>query len=290
MFADRYRVIGFLGQGGMGAVYRVEDTATKRSAALKLLSALAGDRDVVERFAREVRIMASLTHASLPRVFGAGISGVPYFVSELIEGETLRDYIDKNGSLSAEVTSDIGAKVADALSAAHAHGVIHRDVKPHNVMIGPGGMVHLIDFGVARTTGSDMKSLTETGMMLGTPAYMAPEQFETHRVDERSDVYSLGVVLFEAVTGVQPFKGDTPFSVGRAHISDPPPKPRSVKANIPVYLEQLILRCLEKNPAKRPWSAAELAALLRKPQRLDIRSRRMPNGDRVEEGPIEATH
>lgn len=272
----------------MGSVYKVLDTSTNRLAALKMLAAsTAAEPGFRERFAREIQLLAKLAHPAIPRVLGAGVAGVPFFVSDFVEGETLRALIDRAGSLSAERTAEIGAAVAEALAFAHAHGVIHRDVKPHNIMIDRRGTVFLIDFGIARAGGPDMRSLTETGMLLGTPHYMAPEQLESHRVDERSDIYSLGVVLFEAVTGTVPFDGDTPFSVGRKHVQNEPPRPRERKPGIPPSLETIILRCLAKNAARRPWSATELAALLRKPHRIEVRRRRMPNGDRLEEAPPE---
>jgi len=172
LFAERYRIEELVGQGGMGLVYRVTDTSTGQLAALKILgSAAAREKDFSERFAREIQVLARLSHPCIPKIVAAGIAEAPFFVADYIRGKSLRRVIDETGSLSAERTAAIGAAVADALAAAHSQGIIHRDIKPHNIMLRDDGAVFLIDFGIARATGLDMRSLTQTGMLLGTPHY-----------------------------------------------------------------------------------------------------------------------
>ncbi|HVT03784.1 MAG TPA: serine/threonine-protein kinase [Thermoanaerobaculia bacterium] len=290
IYAERYRIEGFLGRGGMGSVYKVYDTNELRTLALKILHASAGDESGgTERFKREIKILAQIQHPAVPRIHGWGIrNGEMFFVADFVEGDNLRALIRRSGPLDVAGTAALGASVADALEVAHQYGIVHRDVKPHNIMVGNGGMITLLDFGVARGVGLDMKTITATGMIVGTPEYMSPEQFEGLRVDRRSDIYSLGVVLFEAVTGRLPFAGDTPISVALKHRSETPPSPRSIRRDTPAWLERLILRCLEKEPPRRFDSAAELATALRKERHGERRSRRLPNGDAVVEDESEA--
>jgi len=290
LYADRYRVEGFLGRGGMGSVYKVLDMQDGRTLALKILHSSAGDETGgTERFKREIKILAQISHPAVPRIHGWGVrDGEMFFLADFIEGENLRSLIRKKGPLDAAATAALGGSVADALEVAHQHGIVHRDVKPHNIMVGEGGMITLLDFGVARGVGLDMRTITATGMVVGTPEYMSPEQFEGLRVDRRSDIYSLGVVLFEAITGRLPFSGETPISIAMKHRSETPPAPRTIRRDTPAWLERIILRCLEKDPARRFDSSAELATGLRKEHKGERRSRRLPNGDAVVEDESES--
>ena len=292
IFAKRYRLEALLGRGGMGQVYRARDLQADAPRALKLL--LPSDEDDAERtsrFRREIAVLSKIRHPAVLRIHAWGRRGAElYFVSELVEGTDLKAEIQKSGAWAADRAAGLCATVAEALAAAHAQGVVHRDVKPSNIMLAADGSVKLVDFGLARGVGIDMATLTRTGMIVGTPAYMSPEQFEAHGVDERTDVYSLGVVLFELLTGRLPFSGSTPIAVAMKHRTEPPPAPRAVKPEVPAWMDRIVLRCLEKDPARRYATAAELAAALRAPRDAQgPRSRRLPTGDAVIEDPGEST-
>jgi len=292
IFGERYRALSLLGSGGMGEVFRVEDQTSGQPLALKVLRPLDGDDgDRVRRFQREIQILTRVRHPAVLHILDWGDSPAGlYFVTELVDGEDLKLAIRKRGPWPAAEAAALGATLADALAAAHAQGVVHRDVKPNNVMIARDGSVRLLDFGLARGAGMDLTTLTRTGTILGTPGYMSPEQFDAHGVDERSDVYSLGVVLFEVLTGRLPFTGQTPIAVALAHKTETPPLPRSLRPGVPAWLERVVLRCLEKEPAQRFASASELAAELRRPREgAPPRSRALPSGDGVVLDPAETT-
>ena len=251
----------------MGQVFRVEDATSGQALALKALRPLdADDTDRVRRFQREIQILTRIRHPAVLHILDWESAAGLYFVTELVDGEDLKAAIRRRGAWPAPEAAALGATLAEALAAAHAQGVVHRDVKPNNVMIGGDGSVRLLDFGLARGTGIDLTTLTRTGTILGTPGYMSPEQFDAHGVDERSDLYSLGVVLFEVLTGRLPFTGRTPIAVALAHKTETPPLPRAVRPGIPAWLERVVLRCLEKDPARRFATATELAAELRRPR------------------------
>jgi serine/threonine-protein kinase len=284
VFGGRYRIVSLLGSGGMGQVFRVEDQAGGQPLALKVLRPLDGDdADRVRRFQREIQILTRIRHPAVLRILDWGESPAGlYFVTELVDGEDLKLAIRRRGPWPAAEAAALGATLADALAAAHAQGVVHRDVKPNNVMIARDGSVRLLDFGLARGAGIDLTALTRTGTILGTPGYMSPEQFDAHGVDERSDLYSLGVVLFEVLTGRLPFCGQTPIAMALAHKTEPPPLPRSLRRDAPAWLERVVLRCLEKQPERRYASAHELASELRRPRTGEPpRRRALPSGDGV---------
>jgi eukaryotic-like serine/threonine-protein kinase len=267
----------------MGQVFRARDTKEHRDLALKVLhAAREEDTDRTERFKREIGILSRIKHPAVPRILDFGLQeGELYFVSELVDGTDLKTETKRRGPWPPAEAAALVASVAEALAVAHSLGVVHRDVKPSNIMLARDGVVKLLDFGLARGVGIDMTTLTRTGMVVGTPGYMSPEQFDTHGVDERSDVYSLGVVLFELLTGKLPFTGQTPVAVAIKHKIEPARPPRSLRADIPVWLDRIVLRCLEKDPSRRFHSAAELAAELRRPRGAGPHSRRLPSGDAV---------
>jgi serine/threonine protein kinase len=268
----------------MGRVYRVVDLVQGGEAAIKVVRPEAqDDPGRSERFRRETAILSRLQHEAVPRVLGWGDEeGELYFVSELVLGQDLKCVLRESGPWPAERVASLGATVAEALSAAHALGIVHRDVKPGNVMLSPDGRVRLLDFGLARGVGVDMTTLTRTGTIVGTPAYMSPEQFDAFGVDGRSDLYSLGVVLFELATGRLPFIGASLVSVAIKHKTEPPPLLRSVRMGAPAWLERVVLRCLEKDPSRRYATAADLAAELRRERHPGgPRWRSLPGGDRV---------
>jgi len=284
LYANRYRIEDFLGRGGMGSVYRVTDTAAGGTFALKILHAASGsdEADGTERFKREINILARLKHDAIPQIHHYGVrEGEMYFVCDYIDGRNLRVEVRERGAYPPAEAAAIIARIADALDTAHRHGIVHRDVKPHNVMVSLDGTIYLLDFGVARGSGLDMKTITATGMIVGTPEYMSPEQFMGIRVDRRSDIYSLGVVLFELLTGRLPFTADTPIAMAMKHQTDVPPTPRSLRPEIPSWLDRIVTRCLSKQPEQRFLSASDLASELRRVRTGSRRAEQLPNGDSI---------
>ncbi|MCX6574582.1 MAG: protein kinase, partial [Candidatus Aminicenantes bacterium] len=262
IFAGRYQVIEELGRGGMGRVYKVHDTELNEKVALKLLRPeVAADAETVERFRNELKSARTVIHKSVCRMFDIGrAEGTPFITMEYVHGEDLKRLIRKIGQLPAGRAVSIARQIAEGLAEAHAHGIVHRDLKPQNIMVDEGGGVHIMDFGIARSL--EKKSITGAGVMIGTPEYMSPEQVEGKLVDARSDIYSLGIMLYEMTTGRVPFEGDTPFTIGVKHKSETPRDPGELNPQIPADLARLILRCLEKDKEKRFRSAGELAAEL----------------------------
>lgn len=291
VFAGRYRIEQVLGQGGMGVVYRAHDLQRGTTAALKVLAPPAGSADdVTERFKREALLLARLRHPAIPALEGSGrVGSYMYVATEFVDGRDMARVMKERGRMVAEEAAGIVASVCDALDAAHQAGIVHRDIKPSNIMLTSDGSPRLIDFGIARPTGIDAETLTRTGTFVGTPEYMSPEQLGSGHIDERSDIYSLGVVLYEMLTARRPHEGDTPISIIRQRIYGKTPAPRDIDETIPAWIERITMRCLEQEPAKRFESAAEMAAVLRKPHRTRQRRRQMPNGDQVveSEGDVE---
>lgn len=236
--------------------------------ALKTLhSAMAQEKGGVERFKREISILSKIRHPAVPKVFGWGTHTAElYFAGEFIGGNDLKKEIKEKGPMAPGEAAKLIADVADALTLTHAMDIVHRDIKPNNIMLTPERTVKLLDFGIARRMGQAMETITKTGMIVGTPEYMSPEQFGTHRVDERSDIYSLGVVLYELLTGQTPFSGSSPIVIALKVITEPPPAPRSIRKEIPAWLDRVVMKCMDKDPKKRFTSAAELFVELRKPR------------------------
>ena len=283
VFAGRYRIDRVVGRGGMGSVFHVTDERDQQPYALKVLHATAGSNSwSLKRFRREAEVLGRIAHSAVPKIHDFGVIGESmYLVTDFIEGRNLRDVIASDGALALPEVVRIGAAVADCLNAAHEHGVVHRDVKPHNVMLTREGEVRLIDFGVARDAAVNATAITSTGHTVGTPQYMAPEQFNAGRIDARVDIYSLGVLLFEASTGRLPFYGDSAVAVGLKHVSEPPPHPREMRPEMPMLLDRVILKCLEKNPADRYPTAADVAHDLRRSAAAKRTVKRTRAGDFV---------
>src|ERR1700730_12293528 len=248
VLSGRYELSHLVARGGMAEVYRARDQLLAPPVALKVLfHELSVDRSFVERFRREAQAAANLSHPNIVPVFDWGEDNGTYFiVMEFVDGRALSSILRTAGPLHPDRAAEIAADVAGALSYAHRHGVGHRDVKPGNVLITEEGTIKVTDFGIARAVNTE-ESLTQTGAVMGTATYFSPEQAEGMGVDSRSDLYSLGVVLFEMVTGRPPFLGDTPVAVASKHVREHPPAPREVNPGVPPDLEAIILKCLAKS-------------------------------------------
>ncbi len=261
IYSGRYELTHLIARGGMAQVYRAMDRQLERPVALKVLfPELSVDRTFVERFRREAQAAANLSHPNIVPVFDWGEDDGSYFiVMEYVEGRPLSAVLRDPQRMPPRQIAMIGAGVAAALAFAHRHGVVHRDVKPGNVLITPDGDVKVTDFGIARAMNTE-ESLTQTGAVMGTAAYFSPEQAEGKGVDSRSDIYSLGVVLYEMAVGRPPFTGDSPVAVASKHVRDLPVLPRQANPTVPPALEAVVMKAMAKNPDDRYGSAEELRA------------------------------
>ncbi len=264
VFAERYEVIEELGRGGMGKVYRVIDNKIDEEVALKLLKPeIASDEKNIERFKNELKYARKISHNNVCRMYHLEeADGAQFITMEYIPGEDLKTTIRRVGPLGTGKAVIIIKQVCEGLAEAHRHGVVHRDLKPHNIMIDKNGNARIMDFGIVRVLRSE--GITQSGVMIGTPTYMSPEQAEGKAATPLSDIYSLGVILFELVTGRVPFEGDTALTLALKHKTAPVPDPREINAQIPKELSLVTFKCMEKNPAKRYQNADELIADLNK--------------------------
>jgi serine/threonine protein kinase len=261
LLGGRYLVESELGRGGMATVFKGTDTVLGRPVAVKVLSPqYAGDANFVTRFRREAQSAARLNHPNLVSVYDTGADdGIHFIVMEFVDAKTLADYLAGGGRIMPERAIEIAEAVCDALSMAHAHGIIHRDIKPANIMITQKGDVKVTDFGIARViSGAD--TLAQTAAVLGTASYLSPEQAQSQSVDQRSDIYSLGVVLYEMVTGRPPFSGDSPVMVASKHVLEQPTPPSKLNSDVSPALEAVIMKALSKNPDNRYSDADEMRA------------------------------
>jgi tetratricopeptide (TPR) repeat protein/TolB-like protein len=264
IFADRYKIVTELGRGGMGKVYRAIDQKIDEEIAIKLIKPeIAADKQTIERFGNELKMARKIAHRNVCKMYYLGEEkGAHYITMEYVPGEDLKSMIRMSGQLSTGMTIKVAKQVCDGLTEAHRLGVIHRDLKPNNIMIDKSGEARIMDFGIARLLKA--KGITGAGIMIGTPEYMSPEQVEGKEVDQRSDVYSLGVILYEMITGQVPFEGDTPFTIGMKHKGEIPQDPKNLNAQIPEDLNSLILKCLQKEKDQRYQSASEVRSELEK--------------------------
>ena len=253
----RYEILGEAGHGSMGNVYKARDRETGETVALKLLKPeIASDQAMMDRFKNELLFARKITHKNVCRVYEFNrVGGVAYTSMEFVEGESLRSVLNRFGGLPQRKATDLALQICSGLKEAHAQGIVHRDLKPENVMIDGQGNVKIMDFGIARSMEAGTRL---TGSMVGTPAYMAPEQVAGKSVDYRTDIYSLGLMLYEMFTGVPAFSADNSIAVALKQMREDPPPPHEIEPNIPVGAERTILKCLEKDPAKRFQSIADL--------------------------------
>jgi serine/threonine-protein kinase len=258
VLSGRYRIEELLGHGGMGRVYRGTDLVLGRTVAVKILSEqLAHDLNAVKRFRREAQAAAGLNHPGIVAVFDTGSDGdVQYIVMEFVTGRTLAEILREEGALEPSVAAGVASAVAEALGHAHAKGIVHRDIKPANVMRTPSGDVKVMDFGIARAASSD--TLTRTAAVVGTATYLAPEQARGDPVDARTDLYSLGVVLYEMLTARPPFVADSPVAVAYKHVREEPVPASRVNPRVDPALDGIVLRALAKDPGARYQTAGDL--------------------------------
>jgi eukaryotic-like serine/threonine-protein kinase len=258
-FDGRYRVVGRLGVGGMATVYLAEDSSLGRKVALKVMAErYAEDGEFVERFRREAQAAARLNHPNIIAVYDRGeAEGRPYIAMEYLQGRTLKQLIQKDGPLPPERAIAMAMQVLAGLRYAHEHGVVHRDVKPHNVLVGDDGRIKVTDFGIAHAGDPQM---TEVGSIVGTAQYLSPEQARGRAVGPQTDIYSLGVVLYEMLAGRVPFEGDSSVAIAMQHVSDEPPPLRALAPDVPESLALVVAHSMLKDPAQRYASADEFAA------------------------------
>ena len=259
---ERYEIVEILGEGGMAFVYKAKDKQLQRNVAIKTLKPnYVNQEKFVDRFRREAQTAANLNHPNIVQIFDWGIEDEPYFVMEYIEGNTLTSIITGNKTVGLNDILYIGSQVANGLKEAHKHGLVHRDIKPGNIMITPDGKVKVTDFGIVSLQNEE-SDITKTGAVLGTASYISPEQAQGKPVSFESDLYSLGTVLYELIVGNPPFTGDSPIATATKHLTERPEKLSNYRKDVPKALENAILKLLEKRPSDRFKSAEDLRALL----------------------------
>ena len=251
VFANRYEIIEELGRGGMGKIYKAHDTEIKDTVALKLIKPeISSDENTIERFRNEIKTTRKIMHKNIGRMYDLGRVENTYFIAmEYVSGEDLKSFIKRSGRLDIPKAISIAKQVCEGLAEAHSLGVVHRDLKPGNIMIDKEGNARIMDFGIARSLKE--KGITGAGVVIGTPDYMSPEQAEAKELDQRSDIYSLGLILYEMVTGRLPFEGDAALSLALKHTTEAPKPPKQFNPQIPNDLNNLILKCLDKDKQKR---------------------------------------
>ena len=259
---ERYRIEGLLGQGGMGRVYKAYDKELDRTIALKVLQPeLTTDANAMQRFKQELLLASRISHRNILRIHDLGeANGVKFISMAYVEGKDLHHLLREEGKLPTARAQKIAEQLCEALDAAHSEGVVHRDLKPQNILMGKNDHVYVSDFGLAKSLEASAAGMTRTGQYLGTPKYMAPEQVEAKPVDNRTDLYALGLILYEMVTGEEAFKGDSTLQIMYRRVKEKPPNPKQVNPELPDNLTRVILRCLERDPARRYPNAKEILA------------------------------
>ena len=263
--SERYRLEGRIGQGGMATVYAGMDTVLRRRVAIKILRPqFAEDADFVRRFYTEAQHAAKLSHPNIVNIYDVGREGETYFiVMELVDGSTLAEMIESDGRLPEDVAIDFAAQICNGLAYAHRQGLLHRDIKPANVLVAKDDVVKISDFGIARAVTTQTVTITQPGMVMGSVFYISPEQAQGRELDETSDLYSLGVVLYQMLSGKLPYTGESPVTVALKHVSNPVPSLEADEPGISPALAAIVRKLLQKEPAARFQSAMELATALR---------------------------
>ncbi len=262
LILNRYEIIEKIGEGGMGIVYKAKCTLLNRFVAIKVLKPeLCDDTDFINRFKREANSIASLSHQNIVNIYDVGVDNdINFIVMEYIKGKTLKQIINEDGKLSLQKTLDISLQLSKSLGYAHRNNIIHRDIKPDNILITEDNKVKLMDFGIAKVTNS--VTITSPHNIIGSVHYFSPEQAKGKFVDSRTDIYALGVVMYEMITGRVPFNGDSPISIAVMHIKESVIPPKEVTVNLPENINAVILKALEKDPANRFQTAKELSKFL----------------------------
>lgn len=265
----RYEIVSRVGGGGMAVVYKAKDLLLNRFVAIKILSeALSNDSEFIRRFSREAQSAAALSHPNVVNVYDVGRDGFThYIVMELVDGPTLKQYIQERGPLPVQEAAAIAVQICDGLAHAHENQIVHRDIKPHNILLGSNGRVKVTDFGIARAASSS--TITQTGSVMGSVHYFSPEQARGGVIGEKSDLYSLGIVMYEMLTGQLPFDGDSAISIALKHLQEQPRDPRELNPNIPDAVAEIILRALDKNPDNRFASAREMMKAIQYTVKMD---------------------
>src|SRR5215472_3333079 len=264
LLGGRYELDGIVGRGGMAEVFRARDIRLDRVVGVKTLrDDLARDQTFQARFRREAQSAASLNHPSIVAVYDTGEDmvgsiPVPYIVMEFVDGRTLRDLLRDDRRLLPERAAEITDGVLRALDYSHRNGIVHRDIKPGNVMVSRGGEVKVMDFGIARAVADSQMTMTQTAQVIGTAQYLSPEQARGERVDARSDLYSTGCLLYELLTGRPPFTGDSPVAIAYQHVKEEPVPPSQVDREVPPWADAIVLKAMRKDPADRYQSAGEM--------------------------------
>src|SRR6202050_5618163 len=261
-FGPRYRIEALLGQGGMGRVYKATDKELSRTVAIKVVrQGVVGEEDALNRFKQELILASKISHKNILRIHDMGeVAGMKFITMSFVEGQDLHQLIRDNPKLPLERVLKFAQQLAGALAAAHAEDVVHRDLKPQNILLDKNDQVYISDFGLAKSFAEGAVGMTQTGAFLGTPRYMSPEQVEGKATDGRSDLYAYGLILYEMVTGDVPFTGDSTLKVMYQRIQEKPKSPKLVNADLPNWLVRIIMRCLEKDPADRYQTAYEILA------------------------------
>jgi len=267
VFAGRYLILEELGKGGMGSVYKAFDKEVGEKIALKTIKPeIAADEKVIQRFRNELKIARKISHKNVCRMFDLGREDDTYYIAmEYVSGEDLKSSVRRMGPLSTGKVLGFATEICEGLAEAHRLGIVHRDLKPQNIMIDRDGIAQIMDFGIARSR--ELKGMTENGSTIGTPEYMSPEQVEGEDIDQRSDIYSMGVILYEMVTGRTPFEGKTPMSIAMKHVTEKPKEPIGLNMQISEDLSRVIMKCMEKDKARRYQSALDLLYALKEIER-----------------------
>ncbi len=274
VLGDRYEIIERIGGGGMALVYKAKCRLLNRFVAIKILrSEFTEDEEFVKKFKREAQAAASLSHPNIVGIYDVGIEdGIHYIVMEYVKGQTLKDLIKSKAALSVDQATSLGVQISSAIEHAHKNHIVHRDIKSHNILIREDNSVKVTDFGIARAVSSC--TITNTGNIIGSVHYFSPEQARGGYTDEKSDIYSLGVVMYEMVTGMLPFEGESPIAIALKHIQEEPVKPSQLNSRVPRSIEDIVLKCMEKDVSRRYNSAGDIISDLRQ-------SLVMPNGSFV---------